>query len=1369
MSKRPYKILFVGNNDSAEYKNYLYSLKRDDSANFAQFNPRTPFRVKEELDGSQKEFDIYSVTDANEYKNAGWTSTPIDVVFFIIPASPKGSQELANSDGAEFDGTIRILIGLKVAEKELSLDDGILLASSFGCCSYDVISDKDEFLSNWKKSLLHITYRSQYLGKSKASMNDKQFSNFPGYIASAELVQLDLSKNFITEVGCRQVVTGKFYNLKKLDVSHNNLFFLSPVVGRLKNLQTLDISYNKLTVLPSTLCECSLLEKLIVRNNQLDTLPNTLYLLKNMSRIDLRENPLGLILPEVLPKTKILTQNHISRLAHYLEALEKGTSSQFMRVKVMFVGDANVGKTSLLHCFMHNRPYQDQFNIATDGIDLKQVEVGDINFDCWDFAGQELYYTTHQFFLTTKAIYLMIFNLVDINHKNINYWLKSVRQRAKNAPVILVGTHSDDPRCTEEYVEQVRSDLKKKFRNFHIEGTIFTVSNVTKDKTIKVLKDELVSIAQKRKLIGASIPLSYTYLINKIPTLKTERPFMTVSELSVHMKALNIPDSKHKGVLETLNDLGYVLYNGNDTQLQDLVILDPEFLSNLMKSIVSMKNRWVKDGKLSDENLKKLMSDFPEDTHEKFLRLLSQFEVIYKLNDNEWIVPCMLNATPDDEFKKFDFKVAPLDNDKVLSSRVYDFGFMPFGFFPRLATRIISLEEMETSSIWKNGLLVNSKLGNGQSGGVSYDSDTYTLTLGVLSKPDHKDLNKHLLVRMIEAVDSLIAAFHTGKRSQISIAVPYTIPDRSAKDVLQPNHISLNFTYTEIVEAGITGQKEIKYLKPGSITSATSMSSLAMTTTTTTTTSEDQTNENDSKNSIPLLYVAPDIARLQAMALDNLTKDQKLGEGAFGVVYKGKLNGKTDVAIKELKSSAMSDESSGEGFNEFMHEVNLMTRFDDPYLIKLFGTALNPLCMVMEFCPGKSLDRIIYDKATPNSAIPWRMRIKIALDMARGLRTLHRHKPAIMHRDFRSPNIFINSLEWKGMDFVNAKVGDFGLSQYSLPTLSEMLGCWQWLAPEVFDHASRSYDERSDIYSFGIVLNEIVSREIPFSDYNQYIETSSEALSDEQLSNKELINKLTQSGYVIVGKSAVKEQYKVHEIKSAILEHDLRPTMPESCPARIADLITECWQKNPADRLTIDQIITELEAIMSSDIVNEVFDDSIISPRYQRSLSKMGVKKAKMNRQYHPLMSRIEFLAETEDKLMISIQSINVEKISLCDFFIAPTLFVRIKFHNQIWKTKAVRVDQDNKSWILDEPWEIACNTSSMIPLEIGIQKTFTSTIVSRGIINVLCNFVNKSEEEVQTVQFPLLRIGKFDRLEKDDVVGQVSINVLWKEIVKPN
>jgi len=144
MSKRPYKILFVGNNDSVEYKSYLYSLKREDGANFAQFNPKTPFRVKEELDGSQKEFDIYSVTDASEYKSAGWTSTPTDVIFFIIPASPKGSQALANSDGVELDGTIRVLVGLKVAEKEsLSLDDGILLASAFGCCSYDVISDKD--------------------------------------------------------------------------------------------------------------------------------------------------------------------------------------------------------------------------------------------------------------------------------------------------------------------------------------------------------------------------------------------------------------------------------------------------------------------------------------------------------------------------------------------------------------------------------------------------------------------------------------------------------------------------------------------------------------------------------------------------------------------------------------------------------------------------------------------------------------------------------------------------------------------------------------------------------------------------------------------------------------------------------------------------------------------------------------------------------------------------------------------------------------------------------------------------------------------------------------------------------------------------
>jgi len=130
------------------------------------------------------------------------------------------------------------------------------------------------------------------------------------------------------------------------------------------------------------------------------------------------------------------------------------------------------------------------------------------------------------------------------------------------------------------------------------------------------------------------------------------------------------------------------------------------------------------------------------------------------------------------------------------------------------------------------------------------------------------------------------------------------------------------------------------------------------------------------------------------------------------------------------------------------------------------------------------------------------------LDIARGLRYLQRQEPPIIHRDLRSPNVFVMSLSED--EPINCKLGDFGLSQHSHPALQEVLGTWQWLAPEVFDPRARRYDERSDIYcslsfpflsfliffhlAFAVVMWEICSRKFPFIEFKEFVRERTEVL-----------------------------------------------------------------------------------------------------------------------------------------------------------------------------------------------------------------------------------------------------------------------------------
>lgn len=166
-------------------------------------------------------------------------------------------------------------------------------------------------------------------------------------------------------------------------------------------------------------------------------------------------------------------------------------------MKLMLVGKENSGKTTLLKClmkgssgpktsFFKNLPQQlsgpirgsgmgeeqQHENLSTDGIEIREWTVkassalpesaantaaarqNDVTFCTFDFAGQEVYYTSHQFFLSQRAIYLVVFNILEgmKTLDKVDYWLQSVQVHAAQAPVVLVATHTDDPRCTEEYV-----------------------------------------------------------------------------------------------------------------------------------------------------------------------------------------------------------------------------------------------------------------------------------------------------------------------------------------------------------------------------------------------------------------------------------------------------------------------------------------------------------------------------------------------------------------------------------------------------------------------------------------------------------------------------------------------------------------------------------------------------------------------------------------------------------------------------------------------------------------------------------------------------------------------------------------------------
>ncbi|GKE14945.1 putative proline-rich receptor-like protein kinase PERK6 [Tanacetum coccineum] len=206
-----------------------------------------------------------------------------------------------------------------------------------------------------------------------------------------------------------------------------------------------------------------------------------------------------------------------------------------------------------------------------------------------------------------------------------------------------------------------------------------------------------------------------------------------------------------------------------------------------------------------------------------------------------------------------------------------------------------------------------------------------------------------------------------------------------------------------------------------------------------------------------------------AAATRGFDKSLLLGEGGYGYVHKGVLPNGKEIAVKSLKST------SGQGEREFQSEVEIISRVHHRYLVSLVGYCIagRKKLLVYEYIRNNSLDYHLYGNGVP--VMDCSTRLKIALGAAKGFTYLHEDcQPRIIHRDIKAANILLD-------EHYEAKVADFGLAKLSSDTNSHVstrvMGTFGYLAPEYA--SSGKLTEKSDVFSFGVVLFELISGRRP--------------------------------------------------------------------------------------------------------------------------------------------------------------------------------------------------------------------------------------------------------------------------------------------------
>ncbi|XP_043963150.1 mitogen-activated protein kinase kinase kinase 7 isoform X2 [Gambusia affinis] len=255
---------------------------------------------------------------------------------------------------------------------------------------------------------------------------------------------------------------------------------------------------------------------------------------------------------------------------------------------------------------------------------------------------------------------------------------------------------------------------------------------------------------------------------------------------------------------------------------------------------------------------------------------------------------------------------------------------------------------------------------------------------------------------------------------------------------------------------------------------------------------------------------------------EDIDVEEVVGRGAFGVVCKAKWKGK-DVAIKTIESESER--------KAFIVELRQLSRVNHPNIVKLYGSCKSPVCLVMEYAEGGSLYNVLHGAEplpyyTASHAMSW------CYQCSQGVAYLHGMKPkALIHRDLKPPNLLLVA------GGTVLKICDFGTACDIQTHMTNNKGSAAWMAPEVFEGSN--YSEKCDVFSWGIILWEVITRRKPFDE---------------------------------IGGPAFRIMWAVH--------NGTRPPLIKNLPKPLESLMTRCWSKDPSQRPSMEEIVKIMTHLM---------------------------------------------------------------------------------------------------------------------------------------------------------------------------------------------
>jgi internalin A len=466
--------------------------------------------------------------------------------------------------------------------------------------------------------------------------------------------------------------------IEKLDLSENNINSIEDdAFDRLEDLIELDLSFNELTYLPTSIGKLKKLKRLNLSGNKIASLPKEFENLISLEFLDFDNNPIGKVPVEI-------SSQGVSGIINYYLSL--GDNAQLFEAKLLIVGQGNVGKTYLMNRLIYDLIPETH---TTEGIDIKIWKIKtnsspDFRVNIWDFGGQEIYHSTHQFFLTKRSLYLIIWEARTDQHLiSFDYWLNVIRLLSNNSPIIIVLNKID-----ERIANIDEKSLKAKFKNI----VSFHQVSAKTGQNIDLLKTKIGYEIDSLPLIGDKLPKVWLEIRTILESL--EFNYISAEQYLTICNQHGLSNKRALFLSQYFHDLGVFLHFQDDHLLRNILFLKPEWATNAVYKILDSKDVITREGEFDSDMLDNILNDFERDKRPYIVTLMKKFELCFEVEKNVFLIPELLKP------EKLEFDWDYKDNLRF----EYHYDFMPAGIMARFIVRTRNLVYDKT--FWKNGVII---------------------------------------------------------------------------------------------------------------------------------------------------------------------------------------------------------------------------------------------------------------------------------------------------------------------------------------------------------------------------------------------------------------------------------------------------------------------------------------------------------------------------------------------------------------------------------------------------------------------------------------------------------------------------------------